>query len=153
MSAESTVCLGQSVVYFSVNLGVRCDVTPQVIELMDCFQVSSTDCDVGRVILFLRCRLVKDPSLLQADHEPKSWAASSKQEVRYCKALSVWATRTALVSEEEVTEQLLKCDCMGMQSPEFKQITIKTVADVNSTDIVKIFYDMFKDYAGRLPMV
>ena len=47
-SAESAVCLGQSVVYFPVDLGVSCDCTPQISELMNCFQLSSTDGDVGR---------------------------------------------------------------------------------------------------------
>ena len=37
--AESAVCLGQSVVYFSVNLGVWCDGTPQISELMNTMSV------------------------------------------------------------------------------------------------------------------
>ena len=42
----------------------------------------------------------------------------------------------SVVSEEEVTEQLLKCFCVGIQSPEFKQTAVKTVANVHSTVIV-----------------
>ena len=53
-SAKSIVCLGQSVVYFPSDLGVWCDGTPQISELMNCFQLSSTDGDVGRAVLFWR---------------------------------------------------------------------------------------------------
>ena len=42
-SAKSAIYLGQSVVYFPVDLGIWCDRTPQISELMNCFQLSSTD--------------------------------------------------------------------------------------------------------------
>ena len=51
-SVESTVCFSQSDVYFSVNLDVWCDGTPQVSEWVNCFQLSSIDGDIGRVVLF-----------------------------------------------------------------------------------------------------
>ena len=51
-SAKSAVCLGQSVVYFPGDLGFWCDGTPQISELINCFQLSSTDGDVGRALLF-----------------------------------------------------------------------------------------------------
>ena len=51
-SAESAVCFGQSVVYFPADLDVWCDGTPQINELMNCFQLSSTDGDVERAVLF-----------------------------------------------------------------------------------------------------
>ena len=61
----------------------------------------------------------------------------------------------SVVNEEEVTEQLLKCFCVGMQSPEVKQKAVKTV-DVYGKVIVKVFYDLFKyhgekDVAQSLP--
>ena len=37
------------------------------------------------------------------------------------------------VSEDEVMEQLFKCFCVDMKSPEVKQTAVKTVADVYST--------------------
>ena len=49
-SANSALCLGQSVVYFPVNLSIWCDGKPQVSELANCFQLSSTDGDVGRAV-------------------------------------------------------------------------------------------------------
>ena len=54
-----------------------------------------------------------------------------------------------VVSEEEVTEQLLKCFCVGMQSPEVKQIAVKAVADVYSTVIVNVFNDIIKHHAEK----
>ena len=54
-----------------------------------------------------------------------------------------------LVSEEEVTEQLLKCFSVRMQSPEVKQTDIKTVADVYCAVIVKVFQDLFKHCAQK----
>ena len=51
-SVKSVVCLDQSVVYFPVDLSVSCDGTPQKSELMNCFQLSSTDGDEGRALLF-----------------------------------------------------------------------------------------------------
>ena len=45
-SPESAVCFGQYVVNFSVDLG-----TLQISELMICFQLSSSDGDVGRAVL------------------------------------------------------------------------------------------------------
>ena len=55
----------------------------------------------------------------------------------------------SVVSEEEVTEQLLKCFCANMQSPEVKLTDVKTVADVYSTVIVKVFFDQFKHHAEK----
>ena len=46
-------------------------------------------------------------------------------------------------------EQLLKCFCVGMQSPEVKQTAVKRVTDVYSTVIVKIFYDLFKHHTEK----
>ena len=54
-----------------------------------------------------------------------------------------------VVSEEKVTEQLLKCFCVDMQSPVIKQTVLKTIADVYSTVIVKVFYDLFKHHAEK----
>ena len=36
-----------------------------------------------------------------------------------------------------------------MQSPEVKQIATKTVKDICSTVIVKVFYDLFKHHAEK----
>ena len=55
----------------------------------------------------------------------------------------------SVVSKDEVTEQLLKCFCVGMQTPEVKQIAVKMVADVYSTIIVKVFYELFKHHAEK----
>ena len=52
-------------------------------------------------------------------------------------------------SQEEVKEQLLKCLCVGMQSPEVKQRVVKAVVDVYSTVIIKVFSDLFKYYAEK----
>ena len=54
-----------------------------------------------------------------------------------------------VVSEEEVTEQQLKCFCVGMLSPKVIQIAVKTVTDVYSTIIVEVFYDLFKHHAEK----
>ena len=48
---ESAESADQSVVYFPVNLGIWYDDTPQISELMNCFQLSSTNGDVGRAVL------------------------------------------------------------------------------------------------------
>ena len=55
----------------------------------------------------------------------------------------------SVVNEEGVTEQLLKRFCVGMQSPEVKQTAVKKVADVYSTVIVKVFYDLLKHHAEK----
>ena len=55
----------------------------------------------------------------------------------------------SVVSEEEVAEQLLKCFCVGMQSPAVKQTAVKTVADIYSTAIVKVLYVLFKHFAEK----
>ena len=55
----------------------------------------------------------------------------------------------SVVSEEGVTEQLFKCFCVGMQTPEVKQTALKTVADVYSIVIVKVFNDLFKHHAEK----
>ena len=39
--------------------------------------------------------------------------------------------------------------CVGKQSPEVKQAVVKTVADIYSTVIVKVFYDLFKHHAEK----
>ena len=54
-----------------------------------------------------------------------------------------------VVGEEEIMEQLLKCFCVGMQSPEIKQTAVKTVADVYSTVMVNVFNDLFKHHAEK----
>ena len=53
------------------------------------------------------------------------------------------------IVSEEVTEKLLKCFCVAMQSPGVKQTAVKIVADVYSTVIVKVFYDLFKHHAEK----
>lgn len=64
-SAESTICFGLSVVYFVVDLDIRCDGTPQKSELGNCFQFSLNDGYVGRVVLFSGCKLMQDFRLFQ----------------------------------------------------------------------------------------
>ena len=47
-------------------------------------------------------------------------------------------------------EQLLKCFCVGMQSPEVKQTAVKMVVDVYSTVIIiKVFCDLSKHHAEK----
>ena len=46
----------------------------------------------------------------------------------------------SVVSKEEVMELLLKCFCVGMQSPVVKQTSVKSIADVCRTVILKVFY-------------
>ena len=58
----------------------------------------------------------------------------------------------SVISEEEVTEQLLMCSFVGMQSPELKQTAINMVADVYSTVIVKVLYDLFKHHVCGAPV-
>ena len=55
---ESAVCLGKSVVYFLVDIAVWFGGTPQVSELGNYFQFSSTNGDVGRAVLTVssKCR-------------------------------------------------------------------------------------------------
>ena len=77
-SAESALYLGQSVVYFPVDLGIWCEGTPYINGLMNCLLLSSTDGDVGRVVFFLGCRLVEDPSLLQAYQESEELSSLCK---------------------------------------------------------------------------
>ena len=55
---------------------------------------------------------------------------------------------SSVVSEEEVREHLLKCFCVGMQSPGFKQTAAKTVAGVYST-VIDVFYDLFNHHAEK----
>ena len=95
-SAESVVCLGQSVVYFPVDLGVWCGSTLQISEQMNCFQLSSTDGDVGRGVLLWGAGWWRIAVFFKLTLSLKSWAVSAKQEVRCCRVLLVWATRTAL---------------------------------------------------------
>ena len=135
--AKTAVCLGKSVFYFPVNLGVSCDGTPQISELMNCFQLSSTNGDVGSVVLFYGWRQVKDLSLLQADLESKELGSLCKAGSKVLQFSFSAGNEGSIVSEEEVTEQLLECFCTGMQSPEVKQTTVKTVGDVYSTIMVK----------------
>ena len=54
-----------------------------------------------------------------------------------------------VVNEEEVTEQLPKCFCVGMQSPEVKETAVKTGANVYNTVIVKVFNVLFKHHADK----
>lgn len=37
--------------------------------------------------------------------------------------------KSSVISEEEVTGQLLKCLCVGLQPPEVKRTAVKVVAD------------------------
>ena len=57
----------------------------------------------------------------------------------------------SVVIEVKVMEQQLKYFCVDMQSPEVKQTAVKTVADVNSTVIVKVFCDLFKHHGEKDP--
>lgn len=64
---------------------------------MHCFQLSLADCDVGRAVLFSGCRLVEDLRLLQAnlESEEPDMRCSASQDVKRCRALSVWVTMAA----------------------------------------------------------
>ena len=46
-------------------------------------------------------------------------------------------------------KQLLKCFCVGLQSPDVKQAAIEIVAGVYSTVIIKGFYDLFRNHAEK----
>ena len=59
------------------------------------------------------------------------------------------SNKGSVVSKEEVMEQLLKGFCVGMQSPKEPVPAIKTVVDVYSTVIIKVFYDLFKHHAEK----
>ena len=56
-----------SAVNIPVQLGIRGNGTSEVGELMDRFELRLINVDVGRVIFFTRCRLVKYFCLLKAD--------------------------------------------------------------------------------------
>ena len=72
----------------------------------------------------------------------------SKELGSLCKPFGV-GNEGSVISEEKVMEQLLKCFCVGMQSAEVKQTTIKTVMNVYSTVIIKVFYHLFKHHAEK----
>ena len=55
----------------------------------------------------------------------------------------------SIVNKEEVMERLLKCFCVGMQSPEVKQSAIKVVADAYSTVIINVFSGLFMYHAEK----
>ena len=92
---------------------------------------------------------MKDISLLQADFESEKLGSLCKAESEVLPGSFGVGNESSVVSEEEVTEQLLKCFCVGMQSPEVKQTVVKTVANVYSTVIIKVFYDLIKHHAEK----
>lgn len=55
----------------------------------------------------------------------------------------------SVVGEEEVTEQLLKCLCVGLQSSEANQTAVKAIADVHSTVIIEVLCGLFKHHSEK----
>ena len=83
----------QPAVDFVINLNIWHDGAPQIGEPMDNLQLSYVHGNVGDTLP--RCRLGCICVFFKLNSNPKNWAASKKQEVMYCKALSVWTTRAA----------------------------------------------------------
>ncbi len=67
----ATVCLGQPVINFFVNLGVRRDHAPQVAEVVDNLQFCLFDGNAWWMVHFLWCELMQNFRLLQADFKAK----------------------------------------------------------------------------------
>ena len=146
VSVKSAFCLGQSVVYFLVDLCVWCDGTSQINELINCFRFSSTDGGVGRVVLFKRCRLVKDLSLLQADRKGGQPLQSRKLGAA---GLFRCGQRRQHRQRRGGHGTAAQVFCLSMQSSEFKHSSVKTVANVYSDVIVKVSNDLFKHHAEK----
>ena len=75
---------------------------------------------MGRAVLFKGYRLLKDLSLLQADLESEELDSLCKAGSYVLQGSFGVGNKGSVVSEEEVTKELLKCFCVGMQSPEVK---------------------------------
>ena len=140
-SAKTTVYLGQSVVYFPVNLGIWCHVTSQISELINCcgegssFQEVQTGKGpqsslswtwVRRAGLPLQSRELGAAELFQCGQ----WRQCHQRRRGHGTAAQVFLCGHAVTSE-------------------VKQTAIKMVVDVYSTISIKFFYDLFKHHAEK----
>ena len=93
--------------------------------------------------------MVKDLSLLQAYLESKELGSLYKVGSQMLQSSFGVVNEDSVISEEEVTEQLLKFFCVSVQSSEVKQTVVKIVTDVYNTVIVKVFNDLFKHHGEK----
>ena len=61
----------------------------------------------------------------------------------------MWATRAALSAKRKSQNSCLSIFVWACKSPDIKQTAIKTVVDVHSTMIVKVFYNLFKHHTEK----
>lgn len=85
---------------------------------MNCLQLSLVNGDVRRAIIFLECMVVDDFGLLQADLKSKELGSFCKAGRQTLQGPFSVGDECSIVGKEEVTDQLLKSLCVGLQPPE-----------------------------------
>ena len=71
-------------------------------------------------------------SFFQADLETKELGCFSEAGCKALKGSLSMCNKSSVISEEEVSDQLLLGLCVGLKSPEIEEVAIEAIADINA---------------------
>ena len=114
---------------------------------MDRIQFRLVYADIWKVVLFLRCRLEENLSFFQADLETKELSCFGEAGCKALKGSLSMCNKSSVISEEEVSDQLLLGLCVGLKSPEIEEVAIEAIADINAIIVIEVFSSLSQHHA------
>ena len=78
-------------------------------------------------------------SFFQADLETKELGCFGEAGCKALKGSLNMCNKSSVISEEEVSDQLLLGLCVGLKSPEIEEVAIEAIADINAIIVIEVF--------------
>ena len=86
-------------------------------------------------------------SFFQADLETKELGCFGEAGCKALKGSLSMCNKSSVISEEEVSDQLLLCLCVGLKSPEIEEVAVAAIADINAIIVIEVFSSLSQHHA------
>ena len=88
-------------------------------------------------------------SFFQADLETKELGCFGETGCKALKGSLSMCNKNSVISEEEVSDQLLLGLCVGLKSPEKspEEVAIEAIADINAIIVIEVFSSLSQHHA------
>ena len=86
-------------------------------------------------------------SFFQADLETKELGCFGETGCKALKGSLSMCNKSSVISEEEVSDQLLLGLCVGLKSPEIEEVAIEAIADINAIIVIEVFSSLSQHHA------
>ena len=86
-------------------------------------------------------------SFFQADLETKELGCFGEAGCKALKGSLSICNKSSVISEEEVSDQLLLGLCVGLKSPEIEEVVIEAIAEINAIIVIEVFSRLSQHHA------